>query len=83
MTSEIALTTIGISLFLLITFAGVFIYLIYIYRRWSEVTIGLWATASLFVTVALLFSLIGLQVIDTNEENSFVFYRIAQSLMYS
>lgn len=83
MTSEIALTTIGISLFLLITFAGVFIYLIYIYRRWSEVTIGLWATASLFVTVSLLFSLIGLQVIDTNQENSFVFYRIAQSLMYS
>jgi len=49
-----------IGFFLLVTFVGIFIYLIHVYRIWRETTIGLWGIATALVSVSVVFHLLSL-----------------------
>ncbi|OLS26151.1 MAG: hypothetical protein HeimC2_16430 [Candidatus Heimdallarchaeota archaeon LC_2] len=74
---------IAIDIFLFITFAGIFLYLINVYRRWEETSIGMWGLGSLLVSLAILFHLISSILIHNNNADLSEFYfRLALSYSF-
>ncbi|MHA2100844.1 MAG: hypothetical protein ACW99A_19400, partial [Candidatus Kariarchaeaceae archaeon] len=74
---------IAIDIFLIITFAGIFLYLINLYRRWEEPSIGLWGIGSFIVSLSLIFHLVSSLLIENdNIELAEVYFSIALTYSY-
>jgi hypothetical protein len=73
---------VSLDLFLIVTFTGVFLYLIRIYNIWDELSIGFWAVGSLFVASSVISHLISLHKIENSISQAEFLYKIAISLSY-
>ncbi len=81
--THIALVAISMDIFLFVTFTGVFLYLIRIYKMWEEPSIGFWGIASLLVAVSIFFHIISIQTVNLGDtQNSVQYYQIAVTVSF-
>jgi hypothetical protein len=70
--------SLGIDLFVLITFIGISIYLVSIFLRWKEGSIGTWGVGLFIISLSIIFHVIGIAFPETVEFS----YRVAKILSF-
>lgn len=81
--ADALLFAIAIDIFLFVTYVGIFLYLIQVYRRWEETTIGLWGLGSFIVSLSLIFHLVSSLLIDNGrEELAEIYFSLALSYSF-
>ncbi len=81
--AEALLFAIAIDIFLFVTYVGIFLYLIQVYRRWEETTIGLWGLGSFIVSLSLIFHLVSSLLINIGrEELAEIYFSLALSYSF-
>ncbi|MCE7736159.1 MAG: hypothetical protein GPJ54_14855 [Candidatus Heimdallarchaeota archaeon] len=81
--AEALIFAIAIDIFLFVTYIGIFFYLIQVYRRWEETTIGLWGIGTLVVSLSLVFHLVSSLLIENGrEELAEIYFSLALSYSF-
>ncbi|MHA2249875.1 MAG: hypothetical protein ACXAD7_05915 [Candidatus Kariarchaeaceae archaeon] len=71
---DVFVASVPMDVFLFITFGGVFVYLMRIYRMWREPSIGFWGFGSLLVSISVVLHYFSLQFMENKADSIVIIY---------